>query len=356
MIFKLKNNPFEYEKIIGILLIVFLLLFPLLYNEFHVGLMGKFATFIILALALDLVWGYVGILSMGHGVYFGLGGYILAISYSIQNGVPSFMARFHIEEIPLLMKPLLSIPFSFVLGLIIPGIVAAITGYFIFKGKVSGVYFAIITLAMTVIFQMLVLTLKEYTGGSNGLMGLPKLPIFGEPMELKHLYYTIIFIAIFIYLFIRWLVKKHFGKVLMAISENEDRIVFLRYNPINYKVITYTISASLSGLAGMLFVSINGYFSPTDVGITFSTMLVLWVAVGGRGRLMGAVIGTLFINWSSNTLSETYPEIWQLFIGVIMVVVVVFLPNGIYGTIIKWLEGKVDNKKGLNLSNDDKAI
>src|SRR5699024_7116094 len=185
----MKNNFFDTEKTTGILLIIFLLVFPLFYSDFHIGLMGKFASFIILALALDLIWGYVGILSMGHGVYFGLGGYILALSYSLQNGVPSFMTRFNIEEIPLLMKPLLNMPLAFILGLIIPGVIAGLIGYFIFKGKVSGVYFAIITLAMAIIFQMIVITLQAYTGGSNGLMGLPRFPLFGDPLSLNTSYY-----------------------------------------------------------------------------------------------------------------------------------------------------------------------
>lgn len=163
---------FNSENSIGILLIIFLGFFPLIYSDFHTLLMGKFITFIILAIALDLVWGYTGLLSLGHAVFFGLGGYILALSYSFQNGIPSFMSRFKITEIPLIMKPLTSIPISLFLGILIPGLLAAIIGYFIFKGKVSGVYFSIITLALATIFQMLI---AKYLDNSPTMHSKPNL-------------------------------------------------------------------------------------------------------------------------------------------------------------------------------------
>jgi len=174
------NRLLTTEKIIGAPLIIFLALFPLFSSGFHVGLMGKFIVFVIFAISLDLIWGYTGLLSIGHAVFFGLGGYVLALSFTFQKGVPAFMERFDMHEIPLFMKPLTSIPIAFVLGLVIPFLVAGIIGFFIFKSKVSGVYFSLITLVLASLFEMLIINLQAYTGGYNGLMGLPRLPIGGE--------------------------------------------------------------------------------------------------------------------------------------------------------------------------------
>lgn len=327
------------EGITGIVLVSFLVLFPLFGSVFRIELMGKFIVFIIFAIAIDLVWGYTGLLSLGHAVFFGIGGYIIALSYTFQNGVPMFMTRFGIEEFPLFYLPLLNTTVATILGLLIPALLAAIVGYFIFKSKVSGVYFAIITLALAKLMSMLVINLQAYTGGSNGLMGLPRPPILGETMSLTTYYYFVLLIAVCVYLFARWLTRSHFGKVIRATRENEGRISFLSYNPANFKIFMFTISGFLCGLAGMLYVPINGFISPEEVGVGLSTMLVLWLAIGGRGTLMGAAIGVLVINWAGTFLSEAFPSIWQLFIGLLMVLIVMFLPDGLYGTLEKKLRG-----------------
>jgi urea transport system permease protein len=341
-----KNNAF------GMLLVLFLACFPMFSSDFRLELMGKFIVFIIFAIAMDLVWGYAGLLSLGHAVFFGLGGYVLAISYSLQNGVPSFMTRFDIDEIPALMKPLQHIPVALLLGLILPSILAGIIGFFIFKSKVSGVYFSLITLALAKLFEMLVINLQMYTGGFNGLMGLPRFPIFGEPMSLHGYYYMVLVITVLVYLFARWLTNSHFGKILKSIRENESRVSFFSYNASNYKIFIFIISGFLSGLAGMLYVPINGFFSPQDVGINMSTLIVVWLAIGGRGTLMGAAIGTLIINWLSNLLSEQYPELWQLMIGLVIVLVVLFFPDGIYGTLKNRLGGIYGSLLRRNIEMD----
>lgn len=329
------NNTF------GVLFLVILALFPLFASDFRIELMSKFVVFILFAIALDLIWGYTGMLSLGHAVFFGLGGYMLALSYTLQNGVPSFMTRFNVTDIPLLMKPLESIPVAFALGLLLPSLLAGLIGFFIFKSKVSGVYFSIITLALAKLFEMLVTNLSAYTGGYNGLGGLPRFPIFGEPLGLTTYYYLVLAITVGAYFFTRWLTNSHLGKVLKSIRENESRIRFFSYNPANYKIFIFTVSGFLSGLSGMLYVPINGFISPQDVGIGMSTMLVVWLAIGGRGRLMGAVFGVLIINWLSNFLSEQYPTLWQLFIGIIIVVIVLFLPAGIYGSLEDWWKARM---------------
>ncbi|MEK5061460.1 urea ABC transporter permease subunit UrtC [Paenibacillus sp. FSL H7-0326] len=338
-------NKLGINRTFGIITLVFLSFFPLFASDFRIELMGKFVVFILFTFALDLIWGYTGMLSLGHAVFFGLGGYMLALSYSFQNGIPDFMTRFNITEIPVLMKPLENIPVSFILGLVFPSLLAAIIGFFIFKSKVNGVYFSIITLVLAKLFEMLVVNLQAYTGGYNGLMGLPRFPIFGQPLGLTSYYYLVLTVTVIAYFFTRWLTNSHFGKVLKSIRENESRIRFFSYNPSSYKIFIFTVSGFLSGLAGMLYVPINGYFSPQDVGVNMSTLLIVWLAIGGRGTLMGGVFGVLTINWLSNFLSEQYPALWQLFIGIIIVVIVLFLPAGIYGSIENWWRNRFTTKK-----------
>jgi urea transport system permease protein len=328
------------ESSVGIVVLVFLVIFPFIAGDFRIEMMGKFIVFIIFAISLDLVWGYTGLLSLGQGVFFGLGGYLLSLSYVFQNGVPTFMKRFNINEIPFFMKPLESIPTAFILGLVLPALLAALIGFFIFKSKVSGVYFSIITLTLAKLFEIMVINLQAYTGGFDGLMGLPRFPIFGEPMSLKGYYYLVLIITLLIYLFARWLTNSHFGKVLKSIRENENRTRFFSYQPANYKIFIFAVSGFLSGLAGMLYVPIAGFFSPNDIGVAMSTLLVIWLAIGGRGRLMGAVVGVLAVNWISNLLSEKYPDLWQLLLGTSIVLVVLFFSDGIYGSFLNWWENR----------------
>lgn len=342
---------FGFEGYTGVIILAFLAVFPLFAPIFRVELMGKFIVFIIFAIALDLIWGYTGLLSLGHAVFFGLGGYILAISYSIQNGPPQFMTRFGFTDIPLILKPLINIPTAFILGLIVPAILAGIIGYFIFKSKVSGVYFAIITIALATVMTMLVINLQPYTGGENGLMGLPRFPIFGEPLSLNAYYYLVLAITVLVYLFARWLMNSYFGKVIRATRENEGRTSFLSYNPASFKIIVYVISGFLAGLSGMLYIPINGIISPYEIGVGLSTLVVIWLAIGGRGTLMGAVVGVLLINWAGTFLSESFPQLWQLFLGLILVLVVMFLPDGIYGSIQNKIKQRSLLKSQINALN-----
>lgn len=349
------------NKISGFIFLLFLISFPLFASKFHIGLMGKFIVFILFALALDLIWGYTGLLSLGHAVFFGLGGYLLALSYTIQDGVPTFMTSLNVTEIPAIMKPLESVPVAFILGLVLPALFAAFFGYFIFKSTVSGVYFSILTLALAKLFEMSIINMQAYTGGFNGLMGLTLFPIFGKPLQLTTYYYLVLTITLIVYCFCHWLAHSHFGKVLQSIRENESRTRFFSYNPVNYKIFVFTVSGFLSGLAGMLYVPMNGFISPRDVGIAMSTMVVIWLAIGGRGTLMGAVFGVLTVNWLSNILSELYPNLWQLFFGLFLVLIVLFLPDGVYGSLEKWwrnryLSGQQIKGRLLVSSNRNKEV
>jgi len=324
------------DNVLAVVTLIFLAVFPLLASDFRVELMGKFLVYALFALSLNLVWGYTGLLSLGHAVFFGLGGYMLGLAYSLQNGVPPFMSRFGIEEIPLVMRPLESVPLALLLGILVPGVVAGLIGYFIFTSKVSGTYFSIITLALAMLFEMFVVNMQAYTGGFNGLMGLPRFPVNGEPLPLMTYYFIVLGVTALAYLFTKWLMETHFGKVVKSIREHESRIQFFGYNPARFKIFVFTVSGMLAGLSGMLYVPMNGFISPQDVGVVMSTSVVVWLAIGGRGTLMGPVLGALAVNWLSNLLSEQYPTLWQLFLGAVVVLIVLFLPNGLYGTLEHW--------------------
>lgn len=319
------------ERYIDVAVLIFLLIFPLLFSPFRTELMGKFIVYILFALSLDLLWGYTGLMSMGHAVLFGIGGYILALSFSVSQGVPSFMSRFGITKLPVFFLPLTNSGVAFILGLIIPGIVAAFLGYFIFSSKVNGVFFSLITLALAQIFETFISNQQKYTNGFNGIGGLPRKLILNTNLSLNQLYYIILGVVALVFLFCLWLTHSRFGKILQAIRENENRLTFLGYKPAAFKIVIYTISGMLAGLAGMLYIPVNSFISPTDVGLTFSTVVLVWVAVGGRGNLTGAVVGTLIINWLLTLLSEKISDYWMLLLGVIVLVIVFFVPTGIIG-------------------------
>ena len=332
----LKNKGMERYVDLGVLL--FLLLFPLLFSPFRTELMGKFIVFIIFALSLDLLWGYTGLMSMGHAVLFGLGGYTLAISYSMEKagGVPDFMARFGITEIPALFLPLANTGTAFLLGLLLPGLLAGLLGYFIFSSKVSGVFFSLITLALAQIFEVFIANQQRYTNGFNGIGSLPRKILFDRTLSLNQVYYGVLIIAVLVYFLCLWLVSGRFGKVLQSIRENESRLKFLGYKPSSYKIAIYVISGMLAGLAGMLYLPMNAFISPGDTGLTFSTAVLVWVAVGGKGNLTGAIVGTLVINWLQVLLSEAISDYWLLVLGIIVLVIVYFVPPGIIGKLKEW--------------------
>jgi len=324
------------DKYIDIALLMFLALFPLFASPFRTEMLGKFIVFVIFAFSLDLLWGYTGLMNLGHAVLFGLGGYVLAISYSIRNGVPPFMLRFGIEEIPAWLVILKSTTATYIVGLLLPAVIAGIIGWFIFSSRVNGVFFSIITLALAQIFDLFILNEQKFTGGFNGIGGMPRLLIGGNPLTLNQMYYVILGACVLVYLFCRWLTVSHFGKVIQAIRENPNRLEFLGYNPAKYKTLIFFISGMLAGLAGMLYVPINGMISPNDAGMAFSTAVIVWLAVGGRGNLTGAAVGTLLINFGQSILSEHFAEYWQLTLGIIVVLVVFFVPDGLIGKLINW--------------------
>jgi urea transport system permease protein len=319
------------NRYIDVGLLVFLAVFPALTSKFRVDLMAGFMAYIIFALSLDLLWGYTGLMSFGHAVMFGMGAYVGGLTNVFQKGVPDFMAKYGATEIPAFFAPLTSPALGNALAVILPGLLALIIGIFIFSSRVSGVFFCLITMALASAFATFTNSTQQYLGGSNGINRITRFAFGDAPVSVTGNYYIILAALVFAYLFCLWLVNTRFGKALASIAGNEDRLRFLGYKTRDFKLLIFVLSGMLAGFAGLLSVRTTGFVSPTNCGLEMSTMVVVWVAVGGRGNLTGAAAGTLLINWAESILSEHIASQWQLTIGVILLLFVLFMRDGLIG-------------------------
>lgn len=304
-----------------------LALFPLIASAYQVGLLAKFLVYALLALSFDLLWGYTGILSFAHATFFGLGAYALALVLKYFGDMPgaTYVGVF--------------------LAVALPSLLALFIGWAMFFGRVGGVYFAIVTFAVGAIFQSVTIVWIEFTGGLNGLYGFPN-PRLGLPgvweIELANnlaFYYMIVVILFLVLLFAQRLVTSPFGRSLRAIRNNELRVEFLGYNVPQIKLAVFVVSCALAGLSGALYVPV-GFVSAEIMGILFSTAIIVWVAVGGRGTLYGAVLGALVVNYLQAFMSDVLVFYWFLIIGFFFILVVVLMPDGIAGIVqraIRWV-------------------
>ncbi len=325
------------EKWIAYGLFALLALLPAFTSLYSQLLFGKFISYMIFALALDILWGYAGLMNLGFAIFFGLGGYVLGISLSCQEGLPAFMEYGGLTAIPLFYKPLLNIPFAVLVGLILPAAVAFILGLFIFYSKIKGVFYNLITLALAALFELLLATKQVYTGGSSGIngigSGLDLITIFGQPIPITGWYYIGLAALLLVYILCRLLTKARFGSVIKSIRDNEARVQFLGYNPAVFKIAIFTIAAFFAGFAGMVYLPMTSFISIEAAGISFSTMILVWLAVGGRGNLTGAMVGAILVSFLQSLLSEKFGNLWQLVLGVVLILIVYFLPKGIIGTL-----------------------
>lgn len=316
--------------------IVLLVVAPAMLSEFRLNLLAKFLTFAIIALGLDLLWGYGGMLSLGQGVFFGLGGYAMAMYLKLvaaDGDIPDFMNWSGLESMPWFWAPFRFPWFALPIAVIGPGLLAFALGYFIFRSRVTGVYFSIITQAMSLILSIFFISQQAYTGGTNGLTNYTK--IFGQYVAAPETQRTLYFITVvalgLVFLISRQITRSRFGKLLVAIRDDENRVRFSGYNVVLIKAITFAIAGAMAGLAGALFVPQVGIISPANLGVVPSVEMVIWVAVGGRGTLTGAVIGAIVVGAAKSNLSEAFPEIWQFFLGALFIGSVVLFPAGIVG-------------------------
>ena len=327
----------EKRKNIAFALTVFIIaLLPLFLSPFRVTLVGKFITYAIVALSLDLIWGYTGILSLGHGVFFGLGGYGIGMYLKLLasgSSLPDFMSWSGRTTLPWFWDFYKTAPTAFFMILAVPSLLAFALGLLTFTNRIKGVYFSILSQALALVFVTLFIGLQQYTGGTNGITDFST--IFGLPiasMKTKYLwYYVALIVLILTYALFSLVLRTRCGKVLVAIRDGENRTRFSGYQVANYKTFVYCLSALFSGIAGALFVPFSGIISPSEMSISNSIDMAIWVAVGGRGNLIGAVIGAFLVNITKTLISESFPEIWSYFIGAIFVLVVLFLPRGLTG-------------------------
>ncbi|HEX8833310.1 MAG TPA: urea ABC transporter permease subunit UrtC [Abditibacteriaceae bacterium] len=313
---------------------------PLLLSDFRLSLLGKFLAYAILALGLDLIWGYTGILSLGHGVYFGLGAYCMAMYLKLEAAqsqglkLPDFMTLYgDVKILPFWWAPFKYAWFAIPAAIIVPALLAALLGYFTFRNRIKGVFFSILSQALSIVMVTLFVGQIAYTAGTNGLTDFQT--IFGHDINAdstrRGFYFATVIALALTYLFCRYIVGGRFGKVLVAIRDGENRVRFTGYNPVAYKVFIYAVSAGLAGLAGVLFVLQVGIIAPAQMGIIPSIQIVLWVAIGGRGTLVGAVLGALLVNSAENAFSESYPATWSYLMGGMFLMSVLYLPDGVIG-------------------------
>ena len=318
------------------IMLLVLLLAPMLLSDFRIALLGKFLTFAILALALNLVWGYGGMLSLGHGVFFGLGGYAMAMFLKLESAkgkLPDFMFWSGLEELPFFWAPFKYAWFALPMTFIIPAALAGALGYLVFRSRITGVYFALITQALALIVSILFIGQQPYTGGTNGITNYATIfgyPLNSPPVQLT-LYYASMAVLVAVYLLCHCIISSRFGRLLIAMRDDENRVRFSGYDPAIMKTLTFCLSAGIAGVAGALFAPQVGIISPSMMGIVPSIEVAIWVAVGGRGDLMGAVLGAIVVNGAKSGLSESFPAIWQYFLGALFIGAVLVFPAGIMG-------------------------
>ena len=341
----IKNNGKNlcFSIIVIVLAIIPLLLMTDVVKSTTVLFLGKCLSYAIVAIGLDIIWGYTGILSLGHGLYFALGAYGMGMYLKLQatnGGITDFMKVGGFTELPMLWKPFLSLPLSIILILVIPGIIAGLLGYFIFKSRVKGVYFSIISQALTWAAYSMFIALSPYTNGNVGITEIQS--ILGNTRgpsnegNLIMLFYIGLAILVLIYALSYFLINTKLGKVLIAIRDGENRTYFSGYCVSSYKNFIYIISAIFAAVAGALFVNFNGSITPTVMTIGYSITMVIWVAIGGRGTLINIC--------EYNLSSGGTVEIWQYIIGALFVVTILFFKNGIVGVASEKIE-KIINKK-----------
>ncbi|MFG6490257.1 urea ABC transporter permease subunit UrtC [Roseateles sp. BYS78W] len=314
---------------------------PLHLSEFYVGLLGKFLCFAICALALDLIWGFGGILSLGHGLFFALGGYGMGMYLMRQIGrdgqyqsdLPDFMVFLNWKELPWHWALSDSLLGQIFLALAVPGLLAAVFGYFAFRSRIQGVYFSIITQAVTVAAMLLFFRNETGFGGNNGFTDFKRiagLAITSPGMKVGLCIASGVAL-IGCYLVARWLTQSRWGRVLQAIRDAEGRVRFLGYDPVAFKLSAYVISAVMCALAGMLYVPQVGIINPGEMSPAASIEMAIWAAVGGRGTLIGPVLGAFFVNGTKSVFTAVWPEGWLYVLGGLFIAVTLFLPQGLMG-------------------------
>ena len=310
-------------------------------SDYLVGLLGKILCYAICALAMDLIWGYCGILSLGHGLFFALGGYGMGQYLMRQIGrdgnyksdLPDFMVFLNWKTLPWHWALSDSFIAQMLLVVLVPGALALVFGWFAFRSRIKGVYFSIITQALTFAAMLLFFRNETGFGGNNGFTDFKR--ILGQPIATQPMRVLLFVISgctlLGFYLMARAIVHSKYGRVLQAIRDAESRVMFTGYNPLAYKLSIWTLSAVMCGVAGALYVPQVGIINPGEMSPAASIEIAIWTAVGGRATLIGPIIGAFFVNGAKSWFTVAFPEIWLYFLGALFIAVTLFLPNGIVG-------------------------
>jgi urea transport system permease protein len=310
-------------------------------GEFYVSLLGKILCYAICALAIDLIWGYAGILSLGHGLFFALGGYAMGMYLMRQIGsdgqyrlpMPDFMVFLNWKEFPWHWALSDSFVAQALLVVLVPGLLAFVFGYFAFRSRIKGVYFSIITQALTFAAMLLFFRNETGFGGNNGFTDFKR--IASVPLNTPAMRVTlcvlsgVVLVAFFV--MSRAIVRSRFGRVLQAIRDAESRVMFSGYDPVKYKLAIWTLSAVMCGVAGALYVPQVGIINPSEMSPAASIEMAIWAAVGGRGTLVGPILGAFFVNGAKSWFTVAFPEFWLFFLGALFIAVTLFLPQGLMG-------------------------
>lgn len=345
---------FVYEKLMGgksgltgfvILAVFIMVVLPMTLDLFRLNLVGKYLTYAFAAVSLVLIWGYGGILSLGQGIFFGLGGYGMAMflkleasspeNTSIQStpGIPDFMDWNQITSLPWFWEPFNSLTLTIIAILILPAAFAYLIGAAMFKRRVGGVYFAIITQVIAVILTVLIVGQQGFTGGINGITDLRTMNGWDITSDsAKYIFYFVNCILLLTVITAsRFILTSKVGSLLLAIRDKEDRVRFSGYDVSDFKIFIFCFAAMISAIGGAMFTLQVGFMSPSFVGIVPSIEMVIFAAVGGRMSLIGVVYGTLLINFGKTIFSESFPELWLFLMGGLFIAVVMFFPNGLAG-------------------------
>jgi urea transport system permease protein len=357
-----RNDPRRLELIgFALVAILIIIVLPLALDIFRLNLVGKYLTYAFVAIGLVLCWGHTGILSLGQGLFFGLGGYCMAAflkleASSVANtkiqstpGIPDFMDWNQITALPFFWAPFKSLPFALIAVILVPTILAFIIGAALFKRRVGGVYFAIITQAMALVLTILIVGQQGYTGGINGITDLRTLLGWDIRTDgAKYILYFVCCVLLLGTMFVaRFVLASKLGRILVATRDKEDRVRFSGYDVANYKIFVFCLASAMAGVGGAMFTLQVGFMSPSFVGIVPSIDMVIFCAVGGRNSIVGAVAGTLLVNWAKTMFSEAFPELWLFAMGGLFIAVVVAFPRGLAGVMTDQILPRLTSFKGF---------
>ena len=330
--------------LLWVLIIAAIVAAPSVLPVFRLNLLGRFLALSIVALGIDLIWGFTGLISLGQGIFFALGGYAAAMhlqlnsSLDLPNGIPEFFSLYGVDRLPAFWLPFHSPVLTLIAIWLIPAVLAAVLGNLVFRNRIKGVYFSILTQAALLVFFNFFNGQQKLINGTNGLKtDVTELfgQMVGSPEMQRAFFWLTAVMVILTWLLLRWVVRGRFGDVLIAIRDDEPRLRFAGYNPTLFKTVVFAIAGGLAGIGGALYTVQSGIVSPQYMTVPFSIEMVIWVAVGGRSTLVGAILGAVAINYAKSLVSEAMPESWLFIQGGLFILVVTALPEGVIG----WFRG-----------------